>query len=82
MLKKEILDRLNAITPENFMESYSDIVSIIYRFRDKGLNKEDAHKVIIEISQMSHLNDLQEDVIIEMDSRMSGFTNPPNYINW
>jgi len=82
LLKNEILKQLSLIKQENIEDGYDKIKEILFKYRDKGMLKEDAHEVILHISKMNNLTESQEEVIIEIDCRMSGFTNPLNYISW
>ena len=80
--KKEFKVLLHEINSDNFSKSYDDLLDVIIKYKEKGLNRDTAINILSEIDSEVDMNDYQEDVFLEISSRVEGFSSATNNINW
>lgn len=80
-LKKALTSYLESIDKNNFHSSYDGAVKVLESYK-KQLSKEEVTKVLLDIDEELEMNQYQEDVFLEIDSRLSGHCSDDKKIVW
>lgn len=80
--KKEIVALLRQVDDKNFSKSYGALLDIVLKYKEAGLDRDTAIAILSQIDSKMEMNDYQEDVFLELSSRVEGFSSDANNIPW
>lgn len=81
LLKSKVKEYLKGITQDNFHQSYDGLIEILEQFRGL-MSKEELRMVLKEIDNEIEMDQYQEDVFLEVSSRLEGFSSDRDRIEW
>lgn len=81
-LKMELRFFFESISKINFTSSYEPAIAIIKSYKDLGLSKPDAVRVLSELDNELEMNPYQEDVFLELSNVVGGFSSDIKNIKW
>ncbi len=82
LYKVEIINFIRSITKDNFHNGYSGLNEIILKFQKMGLSKSSTMKILKEVDSELEMDKSQEDVFLEICSRVEGFSSDSLNFKW
>lgn len=81
-LKSEVIEFLQGINERNFPDKYNELIQIVLKYGRKGVSKETVLAILFAIDDMWVLNTGQDELIMDISSRIEGKCASGKEINW
>jgi hypothetical protein len=77
-LKMDIIKFLTSVNENNFWSKHGDMANLVSSYKDK-LSKAEVQELLVEIGK-TNPNEYQEEVLVEVSGRLSGYCSSQRYI--